>query len=425
MVSDDKQGNVDHNTREIMIYDYIKQIHPEHFKPDFFVTVEFIKLVFHIDNKIRECSAKFYKSDFNENITIKKLCTLIMDDDYDISIIAPKDTIKWLNELLKVPNLYDRIKLRKKRFHASEFLMTFYPPGGKKENSDFNKSEQQDIVKFNRFLIEELYPNATPKHLCSNANLKYKCKDGMTDSAVDDIFNNLPKEMICRSLDSKTIEKIFDVFNGRAFTWVTQEFSNQDISSALGFRNRGSSKYALDKYEEAITDYNRSIELDPDSSSTFICRARAFLKIGCLSEALNDATHAYEMIRIHHSPENYIRLATIFEEGRRFDFVIYCINQYLRHLEKLEYYFDESGDLWVVKNGYKSTGFCTTGNIIQIDWLNDAEEILNRVQKQLEWDDQQQKLFPFSTVDGLRNDLSVTKKKINKTIEKLKVQNND
>jgi hypothetical protein len=131
------------------------------------------------------------------------------------------------------------------------------------------------------------------------------------------------------------------------------------------------------------------------------------------------------MIRINHSPENYIRLATIFEEGRRFDFVIYCINQYLRHLEKLEYYFDESGDLWVVKNGYKSTGFCTTGNIIQIDWLNDAEEILNRIQKQLEWDDQQQKLFPFSTVDRLRNDLSVTKKKINKTIEKLKVQNND
>ena len=174
-----------------------------------------------------------------------------------------------------------------------------------------------------------------------------------------------------------------------------KEYSNQDVSSALGFRNRGMAKYSLDEYEEAITDYNRSIELDPDSSDTYICRAQALLKIGNLSEAFDDAAHAYEIIKINKSPEDYMRLAMIFEECKRFDFVIDCINQYLRHVKDLEFYSDVIGDLWAMKKGYKTTSFSTTGNIVQIDWLGDAEGILNRIQIVSESDDKQQKLFHF------------------------------
>lgn len=233
MLNDNKQTKDRPNTRENLIFDYIKNIHPEHLKPSFRVTVKFIKLVFHIDDKIRDCSAKFFKSDFNEDLTMKKLCTLIMDDGYDISINAKVGTIKWLNELLKVPNLYDRIQRKKKRFHASEFLIMFYPPGGKAEYSEFNKSDQKDILKFNRFLLEELYPYDTPKHLNSKTNLKFQCKDGMLDKTVKDVLNNLPQKIISRTLDTKTIETIFDVFNKRAFVWCAQDFSNQDDSKVF------------------------------------------------------------------------------------------------------------------------------------------------------------------------------------------------
>lgn len=204
-----------------------------------------------------------------------------------------------------------------------------------------------------------------------------------------------------------------------------QEFSIQNVSSALGFRNRGSSKYALDKYQEAITDYNRSIELDSDCSATFICRARAYLKTGGLNEAFGDAVHACEMTKSTDSPENYIRLAMIFEDCKKFDFIIDCINKYLRHVNTLAFYFDEDGDLWASRNGHKSTSFCTTGNIIQIEWLIDVEEILNRIQNQYESDDKQQNLFPCSIIDELKKNISLTKMKINKSIEKLKVQNDD
>ncbi len=202
-------------------------------------------------------------------------------------------------------------------------------------------------------------------------------------------------------------------------------FADEYVSSALGFRNRGAAKHALERYEEAIKDYNQSIELDPDSSGTFICRARAFLKIGSLSHAFYDAVHAYEIKKTNNSPEDYMRLAIIFEDCKRFDFVIDCINQYLRHVKELEFYSDDIGDLWAVKKGYKSTSYCTTGNIVQIDWLGDAEEILNQIQKQFESDDKQQKLFPFSIIDELRKDLSITKKKMNESIKKLEVQSND
>ena len=204
-----------------------------------------------------------------------------------------------------------------------------------------------------------------------------------------------------------------------------QQYSNQDVSSALGFRNRGASKHALERYEEAIADYTKSIELDPNVADTFICRARAFLKIGSMSDAFDDASYAYKARSINHCPENYIRLSAVFKECKKYDLAIKCINQYLRHMEELEYYCDDAGDLWAAKNGYKSTGFSTTGNIIEVDWLEDAEIILERIQQQLEHDDKQQKLFPFSIIDELRKDLSVTKEKINKSIKKLKVQSND
>jgi tetratricopeptide (TPR) repeat protein len=205
----------------------------------------------------------------------------------------------------------------------------------------------------------------------------------------------------------------------KAADWFAKRFADEVVSSALGFRNRGAAKHGLERYEEAIKDYTRSIELDPDISGTFICRARAFLKIGSSSQAFDDAVHAHEILKINDRSEDYMRLALIFEECKRFDFVIDCINQYLRHVKDLEFYYDDRGDLWAVKDGYKSTSFSTTGNIVQIDWLGDAEEILNRIQKQFESDDKQQKLFQFSTIDELRNDLSTTKENINESIKKL------
>ena len=48
MKKNDKQTDEKQNIRDILILDYIKNIHPMYLHPDFRITVEFIKFVFHI-----------------------------------------------------------------------------------------------------------------------------------------------------------------------------------------------------------------------------------------------------------------------------------------------------------------------------------------------------------------------------------------
>ena len=245
----------------------------------------------------------------------------------------------------------------------------------------------------------------------------------MTDQQASDVFNNLPPEIICRPLDSKTVEIIFDVYGKRAHAWFAEEYAQNDVSSALGLRNRGAAKYALERYEEAITDYTRSIELEPDESASFICRSRAFFKLDRLNEACADAAHAGEiMAKMNDRPEYYIHLAMIFEKYKKYDMVIDCIDKYLRHIKSLEFYCDEHGDLWALYDGLRSTSWCPTGNIIQIDNLDLAVEILYRIQNQFEAEDKQQKLLPFSTVDELRKELATTREKLNEAIKKMEVK---
>ena len=250
-------------------------------------------------------------------------------------------------------------------------------------------------------------------------NTKDEAVNGMTDLQANDVFNNLPQEIFSRPLDSKTIEIIFDVYGKRAHAWFAEEYAEKDVSSALGLRNRGSAKSALHRYEEAITDYNRSIEIDPDSPNTFICRARAFCEIGNTDDASADVLRAYEMmIRINDCHEDFIKIAMIFEKCKIYDMVINCIGEYLRHVKSLEFYCDEKGDLWVVKEGNRSTSWCPTGNIIEIDSLDSAERILNRIKKPFETDDKQQKLLPFSRIDELRKELAITREKLDESIKK-------
>jgi len=259
-----------------------------------------------------------------------------------------------------------------------------------------------------------------------SANTKDEAVNLMNDLQANDVFNNLPEEIIHHPLDSKTIEIIFDVYGKRAHAWFAEEYAEKDVSSALGLRNRGSAKSALHRYDEAIADYNCSIELDPDSPNTFICRARTFLEIGNIDEASADALHAYEMmIKINDCHEDFFKIAMIFEKCKIYDMVINCIGEYLRHVKSLEFYCDEKADLWVVKDGNRSTSWSPTGNIIEIDSLDSAGIILNRIKKPFETDDKQQKLLPFSRIDELREDLAITREKLDEAIKKVRGGNYD
>jgi len=64
-----------------------------------------------------------------------------------------------------------------------------------------------------------------------------------------------------------------------------------DPNNVSAFTNRGGANDELKRYEEAIEDYNRAIELDPNNAYTYYNRSLAKEKLGMDDEA--DADYAY------------------------------------------------------------------------------------------------------------------------------------
>ena len=57
-------------------------------------------------------SSTYYVDEFYLKKSIESFCKII-SNDIDVIIGAKKNTIDWLNEILKLPNLYDDFLLKK------------------------------------------------------------------------------------------------------------------------------------------------------------------------------------------------------------------------------------------------------------------------------------------------------------------------
>jgi len=111
-------------------------------------------------------SIAFVPEEFKGEYSVEKLYRAIKADGYNISIKAPENSLEWLNDVLKVPDLQGKI-LEKK-----EMLM--YTPETKKfahltiryQSKRFealSQEEQNNIMRFNRLLLESLYEKNCPK----------------------------------------------------------------------------------------------------------------------------------------------------------------------------------------------------------------------------------------------------------------------
>jgi hypothetical protein len=100
----------------------------------------------------------------NEN-HIMNLCNAIKEDII-ISLNAKENTITWLNELLKVPNLYEKFNKKIEVSKSSQEITTLIEHIKNLRNkrfSELDNDNQKDIIKLNRLLLEHLYPSKTPK----------------------------------------------------------------------------------------------------------------------------------------------------------------------------------------------------------------------------------------------------------------------
>ena len=118
-------------------------------------------------------SSDFSVYEFKAPFTIEGLCKAINTDNYNLSLNAQDNTIERLNELLKTPDLYDKLRENKNNISFSVSVTDLVTKTSGYRNKSFLgliSREQRDIKRLNRFLIEETYPQQTPKNQDKGGN---------------------------------------------------------------------------------------------------------------------------------------------------------------------------------------------------------------------------------------------------------------
>lgn len=111
----------------------------------------------------------FTQDEFEDPTAIPDLCQCIENDKYNLHLKAQERTLHWLNNLLEVPDFYDRIRRHSRRVKeipkniANLDLKTVQRQS--KCFNDLKLKEQQYIVRLNRRILEKIYPDKMPKSM--------------------------------------------------------------------------------------------------------------------------------------------------------------------------------------------------------------------------------------------------------------------
>jgi hypothetical protein len=106
----------------------------------------------------------FRGNEFEKGYSIEHLSRSIKAD-IGLNLNADEETIPWLNELLKITNLYEQFSTKIQKAGSSreiDALIDSLKPYRREKFSDLDTDSQKKTVKLNRLLIERLYPYRTP-----------------------------------------------------------------------------------------------------------------------------------------------------------------------------------------------------------------------------------------------------------------------
>lgn len=109
----------------------------------------------------------FHVNEFSDSLKINALCKVLVDHGYSSNTQSQINTIEWLNDVLIRTDLYYVITRGKSCQPPSKRIKSL--------KIDYEKSNMNaDLVKLNRILLEEFYPQETPKSLIIAVQNGYK-----------------------------------------------------------------------------------------------------------------------------------------------------------------------------------------------------------------------------------------------------------
>jgi hypothetical protein len=179
-----------------------------------------------------------YKStEFKKGFDLGRLSNTILADNYGVSLEAPVGGIKWLNELLRQPDFYDRWKKAQDKAKdqdkgyrevilSPEILRLIKETAGyrSKPFDKLTKEQKLKIIKLNRLLLEATYPLLSPK-----SRLETEADKWLGFEFVAELEPN--RLMIVRRVDGKYFSAIYDV---QSRLWVhLDEVNHQELVDLL------------------------------------------------------------------------------------------------------------------------------------------------------------------------------------------------
>jgi hypothetical protein len=138
----------------------------------------------------------FSSREFNKELTVKKLCKAITTDKLGIKLKSEKNTIKWLNELLRSPDLLDKLLKKKGYDHFEEEELPRIRKRINKHKKEYETSQDNLYLrKLNRYLIQEFYPHETPINISAHTKeereflKKWGLNRVLTSTVLEEIKN--------------------------------------------------------------------------------------------------------------------------------------------------------------------------------------------------------------------------------------------
>ncbi len=158
-----------------------------------------------------ETCIDFSEFDFNESLPVENLCAAIDKDNYPLCLNSDHDTIFRLNDILRVPNLYEMVFSRKGRdvnAFSKDVQALLVKTNGYRDGKTFSRlteDEQNSIRMLNRLLLEAVYVNETPKYLAKASKMIYLRPDDMV---------YVPKRNLKKMAEFMTDLRSIAMFNG-------------------------------------------------------------------------------------------------------------------------------------------------------------------------------------------------------------------
>jgi len=118
------------------------------------------------DAKLMKVEPDFSAAEFTAVLTIEGFCKVFDADQYGVTVKAENNSLAKMNELLQIPNLYEKIMEKKKVEGFTKEINFFLAASEKHRSGDFTKLDadsQKRIKILNRLLLKLIYPDKIPE----------------------------------------------------------------------------------------------------------------------------------------------------------------------------------------------------------------------------------------------------------------------